>query len=69
MSSDNGRSSCFNPNLDVLARHAGSEVQETAIRLDGMQYLPIAVRKSFHFETIATSDEAKINMGNEWLTL
>jgi hypothetical protein len=69
MSSDNGRGCCFNPDLDVLAGYSRPEVQKTAIRLDGMQHLSIAVRKSFHFETIATSDETKINMGNEWLTL
>jgi hypothetical protein len=67
MSGDNGCGCCFNPDLDVLTGNTSAEVQKTAIRLDGMQYFPIAVRKSFHFETIATSDKTKINMGNEWL--
>jgi hypothetical protein len=51
----------------VLTGNTSAEVQKTAIRLDGMQYVPIAVRKSFHFETIATSDKTKINMSNKWL--
>jgi hypothetical protein len=67
MSSDNGCGCCFNPDLDVLAGNTSTEVQKTAVRLDGMQYFPIAVRKSFHFEPIATSDETEINMSNKWL--